>query len=63
MLSRLPLNKIAIIEMIMQLGPFTHELLSEDYEGDEGFRGVYKQLKESSINVIEGNKYHLQYGL
>jgi hypothetical protein len=49
--------------MIMQLEPFTHELLSEYYEGDEDFRGVYKQLKERLVIVMEGNEYHLQDGL
>jgi hypothetical protein len=62
-LSRLLLKKITVDGMIMQLEPFTHELLSEDYEGDEDFREVYKQLKERSIIVMEGNKYHLQDGL
>jgi hypothetical protein len=49
MLSRPPLKKIATIGMIMQLEPFTHELLSEYYEGDEDFRGVYKKLKERVV--------------
>jgi hypothetical protein len=40
--TRPPLKKIAEVGMIMQLEPFTHEILSEDYEGDEDFSGVYK---------------------
>jgi len=56
MLSQPPLKKIAVVEMIMKLEPFTHELLTEDYEGDEYLRGVYKQLKERSIIVMEGNE-------
>jgi hypothetical protein len=31
-LSQPPLNKIAIVGVIMQLEPFTHEILSEYYE-------------------------------
>jgi hypothetical protein len=31
MLSQPPLKKIATIGMLMQLEPFTHDLLSEDY--------------------------------
>jgi hypothetical protein len=41
-LSRPPLKNIAAIGMIMRHNPFTHELLSEYYERDEGFRGLYK---------------------
>jgi hypothetical protein len=63
MLSWPPLKKIAIVGVIMQLEPFTHDLLSEDYEGDEYFRGVYKQLKERSVTSMEGNEYHLQDGM
>jgi len=63
MLSHPPLKKIAAIGMIIQLEPFTHELLSEDYEGDEYFKGVYKKIKERVVVVMEGNEYHLQYGL
>jgi len=37
--------------------------LSEDYEADEDFRGVYKKLKERVVVVMEGNEYHLQDGL
>ena len=44
----------------MQLEPFTHEILSEDYEGDEDFKEVYKQLKERIVVVMEGNEYHIQ---
>jgi hypothetical protein len=32
-------------------------------EGHEDFRGFYKQLKERVVIVMEGNEYHLQYGL
>jgi hypothetical protein len=45
MISRPPLKKITLVGVIMKLEPFTHTLLSEDYEEDEKFRGVYKQLK------------------
>jgi hypothetical protein len=63
MLSRPPLKNIATIGMIMQLEPFTHEILSEYYEGDEDFRKVYKQLKERIVVFMEGNEYHIQDGL
>jgi hypothetical protein len=63
MLSQPPLKKIATIGMIMQLEPFTHEILSEDYEGDEDFKEVYKKLKERIVVVMEGNEYHIQDGL
>jgi len=33
MLSQPPLNKIAAMGVIMQLEPFTHDILSEDYGG------------------------------
>jgi hypothetical protein len=59
MLFRPPLKNIAAIGMIMQLEPFTHEILSEYYDGDEDFRGVYKQLKETMVFFMEGNEYHL----
>jgi hypothetical protein len=59
MLSRPPLKKIAVVGVIMELDPFTHELLSEDYEGDEYFR----QLKGRPTTSMEGNEYHLQDGL
>jgi hypothetical protein len=32
MLSQTPMKKIASLEMIMQLEPFIHERLREDYE-------------------------------
>jgi hypothetical protein len=60
MLSRPPLKKIKVVRMIMQLDPFTHEIMSEDYKGDEDFRGVYKQLKKRLAIVMEGIDYHLQ---
>jgi hypothetical protein len=63
MLSRPPQKKIAAIGMIMQLEPFTHELLSEYYEGDEYFIGFYKYLKERLVVFMEGKEYHLQDGL
>jgi hypothetical protein len=63
MLARPPLKKIATIRMITQLEPFTHELLSEDFDGDEDFKGVYKELKERMVIFMEGNEYHLQDGL
>jgi hypothetical protein len=63
MLSRPPLKKIVASGMIMQLEPFTRELLSEDYEGDEDFTGVYKKIKERLVVVMEGNEYHLKDGL
>jgi len=47
----------------MQLYPFTHELLSEDYEGDEYFKEVYKKLMEMIVAFMEGNEYHIQDGL
>jgi hypothetical protein len=47
----------------MKLEPFTHEVLSKEYEGDEYFIGVYKQLKERSVISMEGNEYHLQDAL
>jgi hypothetical protein len=63
MLYQSLMKKIATIGMIMHLEPFTHELLSEDYEGDEHFRGFYNQLKlERVVTVMEGNEYHLQDG-
>jgi hypothetical protein len=40
MISQPPLMKIARIGMTMQLQPFTHELMGEDYERDKYFRGV-----------------------
>jgi hypothetical protein len=55
MLSRPPLKKISTIGMIMQLDPFTHELLREYYEGDEDFIEAYKQLKERIVVFMEGN--------
>lgn len=60
MLSQPPLDNIATVGVIMELEPFTHELLSEDYEGYEDFLEVYKQLKERPITTMEENKYHLQ---
>jgi hypothetical protein len=47
------------VGVIMELEPFTRELLSEDYEGDEYFR----KLKERPTTSMEGNEYHLQYGM
>jgi len=44
----------------MCLDPFINEILSEDYEGDEDFRRVHKQLKERPINTMKENEYHLQ---
>ena len=49
---------IAAMGVIMQLEPFTHDILSEDYEGYEDFRGSYKQLRERSITAIEDNEFH-----
>jgi len=63
MLSWPPLKKIATIGVIMLIEPFTYDLLSEYYEGDEDFRVVYKQLKERVGTAMEGNEYHLQDGL
>jgi hypothetical protein len=63
MLSQPPPKKIALVGMILKVQHFTHELLSEDYEGDGYFRGVYKQLTERSVIAMEGNEYHLQEGL
>jgi hypothetical protein len=63
MLSQPPLKKTTSIGMIMYLEPFTNEILSDDYDGDEYFKGVYKQLKESIVTIMEGNEYHLQDGL
>jgi hypothetical protein len=57
------LKKIATFGMIMQLETFTHELLSENYEGDEGFGGVYNKLKDRLVTFMEGNEYHLQDGI
>jgi hypothetical protein len=42
MLSQPPLKKIAIVGMLMQLEPFTHDLLSEYYQRDEDFKGIYQ---------------------
>jgi hypothetical protein len=47
-----PLKNIVVVGLIMQLEPFTHELLSENYEGDEDFRGVYKKLKDRPITTM-----------
>jgi hypothetical protein len=58
-LSQPPLKNISDFGVIMQLEPFIHDLLSEDYEGYEDFKGVYKQLKEISVTTIKGNGYHL----
>ena len=60
MLSRPPLKKIATIGMIMQLDPFTRELLSEDYERDEDLRGVYEKIKERVVVLMEVNEYQVQ---
>jgi len=62
-LSQPLMKNIVAIGMIMQLEPFTNEILSEYYEGDEDFRGVYKELKERLVIFMEGNEYHLQHGL
>ena len=40
MLSGPLLNKIAEIGVIMQLEPLTCDLISEDCEGDEDFKGI-----------------------
>ena len=57
MLSRPPLEKIAAVGIIMHLEPFTHDLMSEDYEAVGDFRGVYKQLMERTTTAMVGIKY------
>jgi hypothetical protein len=54
-LSRPPLKTIATFGMIMQLEPFTHEFMSEYYEGDEDFIGLYKKLKDGLVVDMEAN--------
>lgn len=62
MLSQPSLKKIAAICMLMQYQSFTHDLLSEDYQRDDDFKGTYQQLKERLVADLEGNEYNLQNG-
>lgn len=62
-LSRPLRKKIAVVGVIIQLAPFTHEVSGDKYVNDVDFGDAYQQLKNKTIVALEENEYHLQDGL